>query len=90
MPEIKTFVYFDLEATGLKNAGKPRITELSLVAVNQQDVLGKSKFFHFLTSLCLDPSISKLTPAFLIMIVCTSELMLVFFLIFLIFFFRYA
>ena len=40
MPEIKTYVNFDLEATGLKNAGKPRITELSLVAVNQQDVLG--------------------------------------------------
>jgi len=39
MPEIKTYVYFDLEATGLKNSGKPRITELSLVAVNQQDVL---------------------------------------------------
>ena len=52
MPEIKTYVYFDLEATGLKNAGKPRITELSLVAVNQQDVLGKTNFFHFRTSLC--------------------------------------
>ena len=51
MPEIKTFVYFDLEATGLKNAGKPRITELSLVAVNQQDVLGKIKFFSFQTAL---------------------------------------
>jgi DNA polymerase III epsilon subunit-like protein len=39
MREIKTLVYFDLEATGLKNSGKPRITELSLVAVNRQDVL---------------------------------------------------
>lgn len=39
MQEIKTFVYFDLEATGLRNSGKPRITELSLVAVNQHDVL---------------------------------------------------
>ena len=29
----------DLEATGLKNSGRPRITELSLVAVNTQDLL---------------------------------------------------
>ena len=41
MHDIKTLVYFDLEATGLKSSGKPRITELSLVAVNLQDVLGK-------------------------------------------------
>jgi len=37
--DVKTLVYFDLEATGLKSSGKPRITELSLVAVNIQDVL---------------------------------------------------
>ena len=39
MSEIKTFVYFDLEATGLRNSGRPRITELSFVAVNTKDVL---------------------------------------------------
>ena len=39
MSEIKTLVYFDLEATGLKNSGRPRITELSFVAVNTKDVL---------------------------------------------------
>ena len=39
MTEIKTLVYFDLEATGLKSSGKPRISEISLVAVNTQDVL---------------------------------------------------
>ena len=39
MSEIKTLVYFDLEATGLKNSGRPRITELSFVAVNTTDVL---------------------------------------------------
>jgi DNA polymerase III epsilon subunit-like protein len=39
MKEIKTLVYFDLEATGLKSSGKPRITEISLIAVNIQDVL---------------------------------------------------
>ena len=33
MSEIKTLVYFDLEATGLKNSGRPRITEISFVAV---------------------------------------------------------
>ena len=39
MSEIKTLVYFDIEATGLKNSGRPRITELSLVAVSTRDVL---------------------------------------------------
>ena len=53
MPEIKTYVYFDLEATGLKNSGKPRITELSLVAVNQQDVLGKTNFFFIFELPCV-------------------------------------
>jgi len=32
--KIKTFVFFDCEATGLKSSGKPRITEISLVATN--------------------------------------------------------
>ena len=31
---MNTIVYFDLEATGLKSAGRPRITEISLVAIN--------------------------------------------------------
>ena len=39
MSEINTLVYFDIEATGLKSSGKPRICEISLVAVNTQDVL---------------------------------------------------
>ena len=39
MSEIKTLVYFDLEATGRKNSGRPRISEISLVAVNIEDVL---------------------------------------------------
>jgi DNA polymerase III epsilon subunit-like protein len=38
MTDIKTLVYFDLEATGLKCFGRPRITELSFVAVNIQDL----------------------------------------------------
>ena len=36
--DIKTLVYFDLEATGLKSCGRPRISEISFVAVNTQDV----------------------------------------------------
>lgn len=32
--KIKTLVFFDCEATGLKSSGKPRITEISLVATN--------------------------------------------------------
>ena len=39
MRKIKTLVYFDIEATGLKSSGRPRISELSLVAVNIEDVL---------------------------------------------------
>ena len=38
MPRIKTLVYFDLEATGLKSTGRPRISEISLVAVHSKDV----------------------------------------------------
>lgn len=43
MIEVKTLVYFDLEATGLKSSGRPRISELALIAVNIQDVLLMSK-----------------------------------------------
>jgi oligoribonuclease (3'-5' exoribonuclease) len=39
MSEVKTLVYCDLEATGLKSSGRPRITELSLVAVNTENIL---------------------------------------------------
>ena len=38
MINIKTLVYFDLEATGLKSAGRPRVTEFAFVAVNFEDV----------------------------------------------------
>ena len=41
--EVKTLVYFDLEATGLKSSGRPRISELSLIAVNVHDVLQMNK-----------------------------------------------
>ena len=36
MTAIKTFVYFDLEATGLKSSGRPRISEISFVVVNSE------------------------------------------------------
>jgi DNA polymerase III epsilon subunit-like protein len=39
MCEIKTLVYCNLEATGLKNSGRPRLTEVSLVAVNTESIL---------------------------------------------------
>jgi uncharacterized protein YprB with RNaseH-like and TPR domain len=35
--EIETLVYFDIEATGLKSSGRPRISELSFVALNTQE-----------------------------------------------------
>ena len=39
MRNLKTFVFFDLEATGLRSSGRPRITEISLIAVNVDDTL---------------------------------------------------
>ena len=38
MTSIKTLVYFDLEATGLRSSGRPRITEISFVAVNYESL----------------------------------------------------
>ena len=38
MPTIKTLVYFDLEATGLKSSGRPRISELSFVTFDAEDI----------------------------------------------------
>ena len=38
MATIKTLVYFDLEATGLKSSGRPRISELCFVAVDVQEI----------------------------------------------------
>ena len=38
MTKIKTLVYFDLEATGLKSSGRPRISEISFVAVSFENV----------------------------------------------------
>ena len=38
MSKIKTLVYLDLEATGLRSSGRPRISEISFVAVNSEDV----------------------------------------------------
>ena len=38
MATIKTLVYFDLEATGLKSSGRPRISELSFVAIDAQEI----------------------------------------------------
>ena len=39
MIEMKTLVYFDIEATGLKSSGRPRISEISFVAINTQEIL---------------------------------------------------
>ena len=36
---MKTLVYFDIEATGLKSSGRPRISEVSFVAINTQEIL---------------------------------------------------
>ena len=39
MNKVKTHVYLDLEATGLKNSGRPRITEISLVAISSEEIM---------------------------------------------------
>ena len=39
MTKVNRLVFFDLEATGLKSSGRPRISEISLVVVNSQDIL---------------------------------------------------
>ena len=44
MGEIKTLAYSDLEATGLSSSGRPRISKLSLVAVNIEDILELKRF----------------------------------------------
>ena len=36
---IKTIVYFDLESTGLQDSGRPRISELSFLAVKTEEFL---------------------------------------------------
>ena len=37
--EMKTLVYFDIEATGLKSSGRPRISEVSFVAIKTEEIL---------------------------------------------------
>ena len=39
MIEMKTLVYVDIEATGLKSSGRPRISEITFVAINTQEIL---------------------------------------------------
>jgi len=43
--EIKTLVYIDIEATGLKSSERPRISEISLIAVNSQFIQGLPIFW---------------------------------------------
>ena len=65
MSEVKTMVYFDLEATGLKSSGRPRICEISFVAVNIEDVLQLGLRLNEDRSLCeisfLPRIVNKLT-----------------------------
>ena len=44
---FKTYVFFDIEATGLKSTTyKPRITEMSFVAINHNDFLSLGDVIH--------------------------------------------
>ena len=48
MIKIKTFVYFDLESTGLMKT-EPKITELSFIAVSPTDLSGENVLHIYLT-----------------------------------------
>ena len=63
---MNTLVYFDLEATGLKSAGRPRFAKLSLVAINVRDILDcherikdKSQNPNIKVKMCQELSISR-------------------------------
>ncbi|CAC5420675.1 unnamed protein product [Mytilus coruscus] len=64
--EVKTLVFFDLEATGLT---KPRITELSMMSVQREDLLttvGTPRVVNKVTlcvnpQRCMEPEASKIT-----------------------------
>merc|ERR1719361_323061 len=44
---VKTYVFFDIEAPGLKSTTyKPRITEMSFVAINHNDFLSLGDVIH--------------------------------------------
>ncbi len=50
--KIKTFVYFDVETTGLMKAGdqgeEPKITEFSLIAVKSDDLPGNIPSYTYI------------------------------------------
>ena len=43
MEDIRTYAYFELEATGLKSSGRPRVCEISLIAVDSSEILDLHK-----------------------------------------------
>ena len=53
MPRINSWVYMDLESTGLEK-DRPRITELALVAVEPRHISKKPRVLNKLT-LCFNP-----------------------------------
>ena len=53
MPHINTWVYMDLESTGLEKE-RPRVTELSLVAVEPRNIGKNPRVLNKLT-LCFNP-----------------------------------
>ena len=63
MRGIETLVYFDIEATGLKSSGRPRITEISFLAVKMDDTLNLSfEIMQLLLSLVLDYTSNNSPP----------------------------
>lgn len=64
--EVKTLVFFDLEATGLT---RPRITELSMMSVQREDLLrtvGTPRVVNKVTlcvnpQKCMEPEACKIT-----------------------------
>ena len=60
MSELKTLVYFDIEATGLKRSGRPRICEMSFVALDIQDILQLGLRLNEDRKLCEESSLPRI------------------------------
>ena len=54
MPKINSWVYCDLESTGLPRGGRTRVTELSLVSVEPRHISKKPRVLNKLV-LCFNP-----------------------------------
>ena len=60
MSKVKTLVYFDIEATGLKSSGRPRSCEMYFVAVDILDILQLGLRLNEDRKLCEESSLPRI------------------------------